>query len=165
MAFKLKKRIMDDADLDVTSFMNLMIVLVPVMLLSLTFKQITVLEINLPNLGEGDGGGLDQQGQLEVVIEKDRFDVFYPTDNLIKTIPLINEGKSYDFRQLTMVLQGVKAKLPERKDILIRAKAETDYQTLVSTMDSAKSYKTVVAASLVEIELFPQLSLAEAGEK
>ena len=165
MAFKFKQRVQDDADLDVTSFMNLMIVLVPVMLLSLTFRQITVLEINLPNLGKGDGGGLDTPGQLEVVIEKDRFDVFYPTDNLIKTVPLINEGKSYDFRQLTLVLQGVKNKLPERKDIMIRAKADTDYQTLVSTMDAAKSYKTVVAASLVEVELFPQLSLAEAGEK
>ena len=35
-------------ELDITSFMNLMIILVPVLLVSMVFNQVTVLELNLP---------------------------------------------------------------------------------------------------------------------
>jgi len=38
-----KRRDQDEADLDITPFMNLMIVLVPVQLMSMVFSQITVL--------------------------------------------------------------------------------------------------------------------------
>ncbi|MQP53880.1 biopolymer transporter ExbD, partial [Flavobacterium sp. LMO9] len=40
---KRRKAIIAEAELDITSFMNLMIVLVPVLLLSLVFAQIRVL--------------------------------------------------------------------------------------------------------------------------
>jgi len=44
---------------------------------------------------------------------------------------------------------------------LIYSHKDVDYQTLVTTMDTVKSYKTVVAANLVEVELFPEVSLAD----
>ena len=53
--FKYKEKGIDEAELDVTAFMNLMIVLVPVLLLSMTFTQISVLEIKLPELTGGFG--------------------------------------------------------------------------------------------------------------
>ena len=42
------KKAKKDADLDITSFMNLMIVLVPVLLLNMVFTQTMVLDIKLP---------------------------------------------------------------------------------------------------------------------
>jgi len=53
MSFKVKRQSTDEADIDVTSFMNLMIVLVPVLLMSMTFTKVTVMEINLPELSGG----------------------------------------------------------------------------------------------------------------
>ena len=39
---------------------------------------------------------------------------------------------------------------------------DTDYQTLGSTMEAVRSYPAVVAASLVDAELFPEIALADA---
>jgi biopolymer transport protein ExbD len=48
-----RNRVLADAELDITSFMNLMIVLVPVLLLSLVFNQMRVLQVQLPLLRVG----------------------------------------------------------------------------------------------------------------
>ena len=45
-----KRRELDEGDLDITPFMNLMIVLVPVLLISMVFSHITILQLNLPDL-------------------------------------------------------------------------------------------------------------------
>ena len=38
---------------------------------------------------------------------------------------------------------------------------ELDYQTLVTAMDTVRSFKAVVAAQVVDAELFPQISLGQ----
>ena len=68
-----------EAELDITSFMNLMIVLVPVLLLSLVFTQIRVLNIQLPPQTEQ----LMQQEQdnpqvLELELRADKLRLNYP---------------------------------------------------------------------------------------
>ena len=42
------RRLRSEADLDITPFMNLMIVLVPVLLLNMVFAHTSVLELNFP---------------------------------------------------------------------------------------------------------------------
>lgn len=157
----------DEADIDVTAFMNLMIVLVPVLLLSMTFTQITVLDISLPELGGGSAVSEDAQAKLEVVIEDDGFKVFYPSDKMIQDIPNVQseEGLEHDYRQLSLVLQEVKKQLHDKDDILLLSQPGVEYQVLIQAMDAAKSYKTVLAASLVEVELFPNISLGDASKR
>ncbi len=170
----------DDVELDVTAFMNLMIVLVPVLLLSMTFTKITVMDITLPELTGGSANSAKDQSKLEVEVTTHGFRVFYPTNVLIQEIPLIAAEESkptgesagavevsqtHDYRRLSVVLREVKSQLPENKDILLLFSADADYQSLVLTMDTIKSYKTVVAANLVEIELFPNVSLGDAEVK
>ncbi len=157
----------DEADIDVTAFMNLMIVLVPVLLLSMTFTQITVMDITLPELTGSDSVSASAQSALEVEINADGFKIYYPTNVMIQDIPAkqTDEGLTYNYRQLSLVLQEVKSQLKEKSDILLLTSPDVQYQTLVQTMDTVKSYQTVVAASLVEIELFPEISLGDAGKK
>ncbi|MFY0642599.1 MAG: biopolymer transporter ExbD [Bermanella sp.] len=164
MSFKIKRQGTDDADIDVTSFMNLMIVLVPVLLMSMTFTKITVMEINLPELSGGTSATSLEQSQLEVVVRKSGIDVFFPTGSLVKNIPLL-ENKQQDFQTLAMVLKEIKNKVSDKKDALILSSSDLEYQTLITTMDTVKSYQTVVAASLAEVELFPQISLGDASKK
>lgn len=167
MSLKFEYKRADQAELEITSFMNLMIVLVPVLLLSMTFTQITVLDVKLPELTGGTGLSETSQSQLEVRIEEDKFAIFYPEEVLIKEIPVIesDEGASYDYQQLSQVMQDVKSQLPDKRDIVVLSAPNIDYQNLVFTMDTVKSFKTVVAASLVEIELFPEISLGDALTK
>jgi biopolymer transport protein ExbD len=161
-----------EADLDITSFMNLMIVLVPVLLMSMVFSHITVLDLELPDLASSSDTQDDQQSkQLELVIRKDYLDVNYPAGVRLKRISKIEneEGERiYDLTLLSDVLQEVKRQLrekgQEKRDIVILSEPDTDYQTLVSAMDTVRSFKSVVAASVVNAELFPQISLGDAPQ-
>lgn len=166
MGLKIKRQGTDDADIDVTSFMNLMIVLVPVLLMSMTFTKVTVMEINLPELTGGSSSSSLSQSQLEVVLRPDGHEVYFPSGNLVKRIPLMvtEQGKTLDFQTLSLVLQEIKKKVSDKKDVVIMSTSDVEYQALISTMDTAKSYQTVVAASLVEVELFPQISLGDASK-
>lgn len=163
MSFHIKHKGADEAELDITSFMNLMIVLVPVLLLSMTFTQVTVHEIQLPELTGGSANSAEPQSKLEVVVTMNGFEVYYPSNTLIKKIPAQKNqaGQSLDFRTLSLVMQEVKQQLDDKRDVLIRVSKDVNYQNLVSTMDAVKSYKTVVVASVVEVELFPQISLGD----
>ncbi len=165
MSFKHEYKGTDDAEIDVTAFMNLMIVLVPVLLLSMTFTQITVMDITLPELTGGSDASESSQSKLEVEINPDGFKVYYPTNTLIQTIPSKEgeQGLAYDFQRLSLVLQEVKSQLQDKTDILLLTDPNIEYQTLIQAMDTAKSYKTVLAASVVEVELFPEISLGDAG--
>ena len=168
MSFKIKRQATDDADIDVTSFMNLMIVLVPVLLMSMTFTKITVMEINLPELSGGNSAAALTQSQLDVVVRKDGIKVFFPAGSLIKDIPLKTQpgqkNSTHDFNMLSQVLRSIKDKVSDKKDVVILSASDLPYQTLVSTMDTVKSYQMVVAASLAEVELFPEISLGDASK-
>jgi len=161
-----------EADLDITSFMNLMIVLVPVLLMSMVFSQITVLDLKLPDLAADNNDKDEKQAkQLELVIRKDYIDINYPAGIRLKRIEKSENADNkidYDFALISNVLQEVKRQLRdkgmEKRDILILSEADTDYQTVVSTMDTVRSFKAVVAASVVNAELFPDVSLGDAPE-
>ncbi len=168
---KLRQRPHQDADLDITSFMNLMIILVPVLLMTMVFSHITVLDLKLPDTQSGDNSSSDKQ-QLELVISEGFIDVNYPAGVRVKRIPRIvfeteaGEEINYDFRLLSDVLQEVKRQLKEKKiqkrDVTILSQADTPYQVLVIVIDVARSFKTVVATSVVDAELFPEISLGDA---
>lgn len=161
---RIRRRPREDAELNITSFMNLMIILVPVLLMSMVFSHVTVLELTLPELSDELLESDAENQQLEVVIHADRLVVNYPSGVELRTID--QEDGQYDFATLSQVLQDVKRLLQnreqEKRDILILSQPNTDYQTLVSVMDTARSYKAVVAASVVDAELFPEIALGDA---
>ena len=161
----------EEAELDITSFMNLMIVLVPVLLLSLVFSQVRILNLQLPISATGDS--TEQQNleekQLELVVTKNNLQLNYPAGVLLKSFNLSNneqEKFGYDFVALSAYLQDLKLtfqqKNIEKNDIVILLSADVNYQVIVTAMDTVRSFKTVVAANLVNAELFPNISLGDA---
>lgn len=146
-------------ELDITAFMNLMIVLVPVLLLSMVFTQTSIIDLDFPKTSTG--APLDeQQLQLRVAIGPDRFIVSDNQGGLIRTV--MYEDGHPNYLALQDVLKAVKMRVPEKRDIVLLAQPTTDYQTLIHTMDVMRSYPTVVAASLVYAELFPDVALGDA---
>jgi len=155
------RRLRSEADLDITSFMNLMIVLVPILLMNMVIAQTNVLELNFPSqeqLAQED----DQPMQLQVIILDDFLVVSDNKGGVIKQID--DKNGMHDFITLGKVMQNIKSRIPEKKDITVMAKKKTSYQTLVSVMDKVRSFKTVVAGSVVHAELFPEVSIADAPE-
>jgi biopolymer transport protein ExbD len=160
-----KRRNTEEADLDVTSFMNLMIILVPVLLMGMVLSRITVLDLKLPDLADSSIPSDEPPQQLEVIIREDKFEVNYPSGVKLKWIEK-NEKGEYDYALLSNVLQETKRLLEDKgiqkKDIYLLSESTTDYQTIVSTMDTIRSFKAVVAASVVNAELFPEVALGDA---
>ena len=146
------------ADLDVTPFMNLMIVLVPVLLLSMVFTHTTVIDLNFPT-GEASGEFDPDAVHLEVAVYHDRLVVADGRGGVIKTLTKTAAG--HDFAELSLVMQELKRRMPEKEDITVLLEDATDYQTLVSVMDRVRSYPAVQAMSVVEAELFPVISLGD----
>lgn len=155
-----------EAELDITSFMNLMIVLVPVLLLSLVFSQVRILNLQLPVGAQAQNQADDEPKVLELVIDKAGFKLNYPAGILLKNFDKTDQG--YAFSALSVYLQDLKLTFQqnkvEKRDILLLLSSDTDYQTIVSTMDTVRSFKAVVAANLVDAELFPEISLGDAPE-
>lgn len=155
----------EEAELNVTSFMNLMIVLVPVLLMNMVFSQVAVLDLKLP---KGDQPGLinPEDVSLEVTIRADGFVVSRTYQG--KTADLASlpkKTKEYDYEGLSRTLQDIK-KNPEfadKKDISLLSESGIDYQTLVTVMDTVRKYPEVIAASLVDAVLFPEISLGDAA--
>ncbi|MBE0486580.1 biopolymer transporter ExbD [Marinobacter sp.] len=165
-----KRREQEEADIDITPFMNLMIVLVPVLLMSMVFNHISILELNLPDLTGEQIASAEENRQLEVVLRETGIEVYYPSGNLVKTIDMLTddhgEGSGHDFRALSEVLQAIKGRLAannvSKRDVLLLSEPGVTYQSLVTTMDTLRVGKTVVVAEAVDVELFPEISLGDA---
>lgn len=161
----IRRKLVKEADLDITAFMNLMIVLVPVLLLGMVFSQISVIDVTLPESASSNSVEQELNKQIELVIRKDRMQVNYPQGIPLRTLPLTAEG-AQDFATLSLVLQEVKRQLSEKgiekRNITVLSEPETDYQTIVSAMDTVRSFKAVVAASVVDAALFPDISFGDA---
>ncbi len=149
----------DAAELDVTPFMNLMIVLVPVLLLSMVFTHTTVIDLNFPS-GENADSAFDPDSvHLEVVVRDTGFVVADGRGGRIRSIPAI-DGE-HDFKTLSLVMQELKKRIPDKQDITVLLEDKTDYQTLVFVMDTVRSFPVVQALEVVHAELFPVISLGD----
>ncbi len=166
-----RSKIKEEADLDITSFMNLMIVLVPVLLMMMVFSRITVVELTLPGLGSEATVEEIKQEKLELLVTPTSIDIFFPQGYLVQSIPNVGVEdptgqvlNTYDFASMQEVLKQVKQTLlsngVDKKDITLLLPEDLDYQSIVSLIDNTRSYKDVLITDVVDAELFPEVSLA-----
>ena len=147
--------------------MNLMIVLVPVLLLSMVFTRITVIDLQLPAAASGEQSDLRQE-QVEVLVWRDRLAVNFPAGVLLREIGQADSGEP-NYRELTLVLQELKrhlqTKQADRKNVSMLVSADTPYNQIIATMDAVRSYPAVVATDVVEAELFPDIAFGDAPKQ
>lgn len=170
---KFKARNQQEADLDITPFMNLMIVLVPVLLLSMVFTRITVLDIQLPASAGGSAAEISQK-QVEVIIKADSIAINFPEGTLLRDIKNISDPESEldgtpDYANLSLILQALKRELQvkgaDRKNVNLLVAEAIPYHKIITTMDTVRSYSAVVAADVVDAELFPDIAFGDAPVK
>ena len=149
----------DPAELDITAFMNLMVILVPFLLITAVFSRLAILELNLPSSGD-QSADLPETVQLEVVVRADRIEVGERNGGLMTSLPMREED--YDYDGLSEYLQRVKATFPEKVDAAILLEPNVPYDVLVQVMDSVRMFSSVQAGQLVRAELFPEISIGDA---
>jgi biopolymer transport protein ExbD len=149
------------AHLEVTAFINVIVVLVPFLLSTAVFSHLSVLELTLP----GKNSGVEQlqvnELKLEVVIRPDSLDVGDRIGGLIQRIPSTPQG--YDLTALATLMQQIKAKYPDTKAASVLAQPNTAYDVLVQVMDAVREVRPPgTAAKAPSLELFPDISIGDA---
>ena len=147
-------------ELNITAFMNLMVVLVPFLLITAVFSHLTILELNLPD-GASKPGKNKPGLQLQVIIDHDALLVADSRGGLIKRIP-VTDKSGREYRVLRETLKQIKARLPDKTDATILSQADTPYETLVRVMDTVRVYPALVDGQTVSAELFPDISIGDA---
>ncbi len=160
--FRRRRHFRDPGDINITAFMNLMVILVPFLLITAVFSRITILELNLPAAADQAQQDQPREFRLEIVVRTDGIEVGDRDGGLIRRVPL--KGGVHDYEQLSQLLQQIKARFPDKLDATLLLEPDTDYETVVQVMDSVRSARVVQAGSVVSAELFPEISIGDAPD-
>jgi biopolymer transport protein ExbD len=148
------------AHLEITAFINLIVVLVPFLLSTAVFTRLAVIDLSLPAQNSGVEQLKENNLQLEVVLRPDAIEVSDRIGGLIQRIP--NTDKGYDLTTLSATMYQVKVKFPDKLDATLLAQQNTPYDTLVQVMDVMRMTKTWNGAKATVTELFPAISIGDA---
>lgn len=152
------------AELNITAFMNLMVVLVPFLLLTAVFSHITILDLNLPDPSVADSKKPKTPPyELRVTIRKNSLNLSDNRGGMIRQLQ--KRDNQYQYDELKKALVLVKGRIPDTTTITILAEADTEYDDLIQVMDTARSYQTVYEGEDVLAELFPDISIGEAPKR
>jgi biopolymer transport protein ExbD len=145
-------------EMNITAFMNLMVILVPFLLITAVFTRMTILELNLPP-ASSSSNETKQELQLEITIRKDALEVGDRHSGLIKRIDNV---KGYDYKTLSEVMKQIKSRFPDKLNATILSEPNTSYDVLVQVMDAVRVAEIVQAGSVTRAELFPDVSIGDA---
>jgi len=159
MSVRVRRLRKQAVELDITAFMNLIVVLVPFLLSTAVFSRLAILELNLP-AASSSFNNLKESLQLEIVIRRDGFDVGDRVGGLIRRVG--NSANGYDYLALSALMQQLKTRFPDKLEATVLAEPDTAYNVLVQTMDAVRSAKVLQAGSSSQIELFPDISVGDA---
>ena len=151
----------DTADLNITAFMNLMVILVPFLLITAVFSRLAILELNLPGSSTEPVDPQEQTFQLEVIIREGKIEVGDRNQGLLGIYPSNEEG-DYDFDALSGKLSELKDKYPDKTDASILLESDIAYDTLVQVMDRVRIEEEIEDESIVRNDLFPDISIGDA---
>ncbi len=146
-------------ELNITTFMNLMVILVPFLLITAVFSRLAIVELDLP-LAESDASGEPPEFSLEVIVRQESIEIGDRERGSMKLLPRI-EGE-YDYAGLTTYLKRVKVTFPEKLDAALLLEPDVEYDVLVQVIDATRSYPEVMAGAVVKAELFPEVSIGDA---
>ena len=148
------------AHLEITAFINLIVVLVPFLLSTAVFTRLAVMDLKLPAAQSALEQLKGKDLQLEVVIRRDAFEVGDRIGGLIQRIELKGDGA--DLKTLAALMVQVKGQFPDKAEASVLAEPDTPYDDLVQVMDAVRSSVTAQGPKLLRAELFPNISIGDA---
>jgi biopolymer transport protein ExbD len=158
-----KQHLTQPGEVNITAFMNLMVILVPFLLITAVFSRITILDLNLPVPGSANQSAQHddkEQLALEVTVRRDTVEVGDRKRGRIKLFK-VNDDGSY-LNDVSETLQQIKARFPDKSDVTLLLEKDIPYQRLVEMMDTLRVVKVRQGDETVNAELFPAISVGDA---
>jgi len=157
-----RKSTQEPPELDITTFLNLMVVLVPFLLISAVFTRITILELDMP---ASAGGAANNKPKItvEVIVRKKKLQLGNGR-SIIATVP--NVAGDYDISRLSELLQRLKRDYPKKQDATVLMEPNIEYRYLVQVMDAVREADPEPVAEGQppgqKKVLFPDISIGDA---
>ena len=148
------------AALEVTAFINLIVVLVPFLLSTAVFSRMAVLDLQLPAQSSGVQQLKGNDLQLEIVIRPTGLAVSDKIGGLIQELPAV--AGQHDVKTLASLMLQLKEKFPDKTTATLLAEDNTPYEHLVQVMDAVRARYTAKGSQMARTDLFPDISIGDA---
>lgn len=155
-----KRNKCNEYEIDITTFLNLMVVLIPFLLITAVFSRLTIVELELPS--NASGTTVQQESfRVEVIVREPGIEVSNGTA-IIATVP--KKDDEYDLEGLSEMMVALKQEHPDIDAASVLMEPMIPYDYLIQVMDTVR---TVEVATDVENEyqpytLFADISVGEA---
>ena len=136
-------------------------VLVTFLLMTAVFSRTVVMELKLPTQS-ADFVEPPPGLELEVLLRSNMIQVADRASGPLATFPRSGPDAPYDLQGVSEYLQRVKAKYPEKTDATVLLEPQIPYDQLVQVMDALRIVEQRQGATLVQAELFPNVSIGDA---
>jgi biopolymer transport protein ExbD len=149
-------------ELDVTTFLNLMVVLIPFLLITAVFSRITIVELTLPT---SSGGEQNQEPafRVEVIVREGGLEIGNGKV-VIAAIPK-TEGE-YDLDELSRYMISLKEDNPDTNAASVLLEPTVPYDYLIRVMDVVRSVQVPgdeeSEEQFVQLALFTEISVGDA---
>jgi biopolymer transport protein ExbD len=155
-----RRRASDVSEPDMTTFLNLMVVLVPFLLITAVFSRITIVELSLPSSADGNAISEPFFG-VEVIVRQDRFEITNGTA-VIASIPKVDD--TYDMETLSELMLSLKRDHPDKVDASVLLEPQIEYDYLIQVMDVVRSAELPgeEESEPVRVALFTDISIGDA---
>jgi len=131
-----RRRTGETYEIDVTTFLNLMVVLVPFLLITAVFSRLTIVELNLPSTNSGSAPA-QENFRVEVIVRESGMEISNGTD-IIAAIPK-SEDDEYDLETLSDYMVELKREYPDHDAASVLMEAQIPYDYLIQVMDIVRS--------------------------
>jgi len=155
-----KRRVGTTYEIDVTTFLNLMVVLVPFLLITAVFSRLTIVELNLPSAAGGPTNDADNF-RVEVIVRDAGMEISNGSA-IIATIP--KKDEEYDLDTLSEFMVELKREYPSHESASVLMEAFIPYDYLIQVMDIVRSVEvpTGVEDEVELYALFTDISVGDA---
>jgi biopolymer transport protein ExbD len=148
-------------ELNITTFLNLMVILVPFLLITAVFSRLTIMELNLPT-GEGASASANKpQFSVEVVVREKGLEISNGKV-VIARFPKVDD--KYDLKTLSEFLLKIKSQYMSKTDATVLMEPDINYNSLILVMDAVRAAEVIQGDTHEKqvIELFPNISIGDA---
>ena len=155
-----KRRTKPAHELDVTTFLNLMVVLIPFLLITAVFSRLTIVELNLPSSAGGPANNEDAF-RVEVIVREAGIEITNGK-NVIAAIP--KKDDEFDLQTLSDFMVELKQNYPNHDAASVLMEARIPYDYLIRVMDVVRSVEVAAEneGEMQLVALFSEISVGDA---
>jgi biopolymer transport protein ExbD len=160
---KIERKHRKPAELLLVPMIDIFTVLVTFLLMTAVFSRTVIMELKLP-VQSNAPMELPPGLVLEVVLRPGGVVVQDRRSGPLRggSFPRTDPKASYDLAGLSSFLQQVKAQFPDKTEATLLLEPEVPYNDLVQVMDTVRIVEQRKGGQLVQVELFPDVSLGDA---